>query len=209
MDNRFVTNVAFALLIIFLFISAMKGTHINLSPSEMFNFADKAQKTESVNPEPVVVNEFESMPRPKKVEQHIDKATALSYAKTRALSGTEMLALTKVKKISEHLNKNKKIVIYVTKGSDRDIQAFIKEFSKTRTRLGSNSNYVFIPLETLWDLNQDDSTVKNSHDRVIYNLKRDCGLFCVLDTGAEQMLRLKGSNVNKKSAEIIDVILKN
>lgn len=209
MDNKFVTNIAFIILIVFLFISAIKGSHADLSPFGMFNYSpDKAEKIESVTTEPAVVNEFESMPRPKKVEQKIDKATAMSYTKTRALSGTEMLALTKINKINEHLNKNKKIVIYVNKGSDRDIQAFIKEFSKTRTRLNSNSSYVFIPLETLWDLNNEDYTLRNSHDRVIYNLKKDCGLFCVLDTGAEQMLRMKGSNVNKKSAEIIDVILK-
>ena len=129
----------------------------------------------------------------------------MKYIKVRPLNGTEMLALTKVKKISEHMNKNRKVIIYVNRGAEKDVQAFIKEFSKSREKYRNNPDFVFIPLETLWDLNEDD--IRNSHDRVVYNLKEDCGLFCILDLKGEKLIRLKGSAVSKKSAEIIGVIL--
>lgn len=228
-NNTTFTNIAFILLIVFLLIAALKTNDKALDIESLLGWKQETDSTvlnkkmdlpalsnikstyetpteeESTRDPNIVLKDFDSIKTAKQVKKSIDKSTAMNYTTTRSLSGTEMLALTKVKKIAEHLNQNKKVVIYVNKGSDSEIQAFIKEFSKSREKYRTNSKLVFIPLETLWDLNDD--TIKNTHDRVIYNLKKDCGLFCILDIRGEKMIRLKGTTVSKKGAEIVDVIL--
>lgn len=210
-NNKTGTNIAFIILILLLFSAALKAQKTPSDYTGMLKLADmpgvdynKKLSNEDDQPQ-IILRDFDTIRPAKPVKKSIDRSTAMQYIKVRPLSGTEMLALTKVKKISEHLNKNKKIIIYVNRGSEKEVQAFIKEFSKSRTKYSSNPNYVFIPLETLWDLNDD--TIHNTHDRVVYNLKQDCGLFCILDLKGEKMIRLRGSDVSKKSAEIIGVIL--
>ena len=169
------------------------------------NYGSLSEETEE-SENTIVLRDFDEIQQPRKISQTIDKSTASKYVKTRPLSGTEILELGKIHKIGKYLNDNKKIVIYVNKGSDRDVQAFITEFAKVRSELNGNFNYVFYPLDTMWDLN--DMTAKNSHDRVINNFKKDCGLICIIDTGSRNMTRMKGYDVNKKSAQIMGVMLK-
>lgn len=205
MNSKIVTtNIAFIILICLLLLSAVKAqkTPLNLFDSLSDIQASKAVEEETTG---IILKDFDEIRQPEKVNKTIDRATAMNYVQSRPLNGTEMLALTKVKKISPYLNKNKKVVIYVNKGSDKNIQAFMDEFAKSRVKYSSNPNYVFIPLETLWDLNEED--IRNTHDRVVYNLKQDCGLFCILDLQSEKLIKLKGSQVSKKSAEIVGVIL--
>ena len=213
MDNRKSTNIAFIILILLLFVAALK---VQKTPTALQNVVGLGQNMPQIpgmnsnqvekDAEPqIILRDFDTIQQPKRVKRSIDRATAMKYIKVRPLNGTEMLALTKVKKISEHMNKNRKVIIYVNRGAEKDVQAFIKEFSKSREKYRNNPDFVFIPLETLWDLNEDD--IRNSHDRVVYNLKEDCGLFCILDLKGEKLIRLKGSAVSKKSAEIVGVIL--
>ena len=213
MDNRKSTNIAFIILILLLFVAALKAQKTPTALQDVVGLGQNMPQMPGMNYKPVekdaepqiILRDFDTIQQPKRVKRTIDRATAMKYIKVRPLNGTEMLALTKVKKISEHMNKNRKVIIYVDRGSEREIQAFIKEFSKSREKYRYNPNFVFIPLETLWDL--DDDTIRNTHDRVVYNLKQDCGLFCILDLKGERLIRLKGSAVSKKSAEIIGVIL--
>lgn len=212
MDNKKSTNIAFIILILLLLISALKTqkSSLNLAEAIKGNIPELSgieygSSSAKDNAPQVVLKDFDTVPPPRKINRSIDRATAMKYIQTRSLNGTEMLALTKIPKINPHLNKNKKIVIYINKGSERDVQAFIKEFKKSREKYSSNPNFVFIPLETLWDLKEDN--IKNSHDRVVYNLKQDCGRFCILDLRGEKLIRLKGSHVSKKSAEIVGVVL--
>ena len=213
MNNRTSTNIAFIILILLLFVAALK---VQKTPTALQNVVGLGQNMLQIpgmnsnqvekDAEPqIILRDFDTIQQPKRVKRSIDRATAMKYIKVRPLNGTEMLALTKVKKISEHMNKNRKVIIYVNRGAEKDVQAFIKEFSKSREKYRNNPDFVFIPLETLWDLNEDD--IRNSHDRVVYNLKEDCGLFCILDLKGEKLIRLKGSAVSKKSAEIVGVIL--
>ncbi len=213
MNNRTSTNIAFIILILLLFVAALK---VQKTPTALQNVVGLGQNMPQIpgmnsnqvekDAEPqIILRDFDTIQQPKRVKRSIDRATAMKYIKVRPLNGTEMLALTKVKKISEHMNKNRKVIIYVNRGAEKDVQAFIKEFSKSREKYRNNPDFVFIPLETLWDLNEDD--IRNSHDRVVYNLKEDCGLFCILDLKGEKLIRLKGSAVSKKSAEIVGVIL--
>lgn len=206
------TNIAFIILIFLLIIAALKAQNTPTTLAGMFDFGGMSgisaseSKSKSDDDEPqVVLRDFSEIQQPKKVNRVIDKATAMSYMQVRSLNGTELLALSKVKKISPYLDRNKKVVIYINKGSEKHEQAFMKEFAKSRAKYSSNPNFVFIPLETLWDLNDDN--IKNTHDRVVYNLKQDCGQFCILDLSGEKLITLKGSQVSKKSAEIVGVIL--
>lgn len=215
MNNKVATNIAFIILLVFLFISGAKSMFAsgvlnseqiagidNMADLKDFaTFGEKSKKDENT----IVLRDFDEIKQTER-SQTIDRGTASSYVKTRPLSGTEILELGKIYKIGKYLNDNKKIVIYVNKGSDRDVQAFINEFAKVRTELSGNSYYVFYPLDTMWDLN--DMSAQNSHDRVINNFKKDCGLVCIIDTRARNMTRMKGYNVNKKSAQIMGVMLK-
>ncbi len=211
--NKFVTNLAFIILTIFLLVGAIKsqssspvgfGSFGNLkeftSPKE--KMVEPIEEEESVE----VVNEFAHMKDVKEEPRTIDRDTALDYVKIRPITGTEMLALARLRKIAPHLNKGKVIVVHIDQGSARDIRAFITEFAKTREHFANDSRFVFLPLAGLWEV--DESNIKNSNDRVMLNLKNDCGYFCVFDTEREKIIRMKGTNVNKKSAEIMDVILK-
>ncbi len=207
MANKFATNLAFIILICFLCVSAVK----NQPQEQGFGnftglFNNRAVETQEVE-EPEVVNEFEHMQDVKKVDKTIDISTAREYLKEIPLSGTQMLALTKVKKISPYLNTNKKIIIYVTNGQGSDVEAFLKEFANTRNHFASSSEVVFLPRESVWNIKEEN--IKNSHDRVVYNLQKDCGLFCVIVPNQEKIVRLKGSNVNKKTAQIMHVYLTN
>lgn len=210
-NNIFATNIAFIILISLLCVASLKGQNKTFEATKTLSFGgiNNFSKTETLSSKEVepqiVLRDFDTIQQPKKVKKTIDKATAMNYIKSRSLNGTEMLALGKIKKFSPYLNKNKKIVIYVNKGSQREIQAFIKEFSKTKEKLSNNPKFVFIPLENLWNIEEEN--IRNSHDRVVYNLKQDCGLFCVIDLGAGKLIRMKGSGVSKKSAEIMGVIL--
>lgn len=205
MNNKTTTNIAFILLICLLFLGALKSQKTPLNPfSGMPNVPSAESSVEEESPQ-VVLKDFDEVVQHKEVDKTIDRATAMNYIQTRPINGTEMLAMTKVKKINPYLNKDKKIIVYVTKGSEREVKAFMAEFSKSRSKYSSNPNYVFIPLETLWELKEID--IKNTHDRVVYNLQQDCGLFCILDLRGEKLIKLKGSQVSKKSAEIVDVIL--
>lgn len=209
MNNKTNTNIAFILLILFLFIGALKQQPDVIS--SFFNMGDlsgvleREQIETKVEEEPVVVNEFEHMKDVKRKDDSIDINTAKSYIKEIPLSGTQMLALTKVKKISPYLNTNKKIVIYVTNGQGDDVEAFLKEFSKTRNHFANSADVVFLPQESVWSLTEEN--IKNSHDRAIYNVQKDCGLFCVIIPQQEKMVRLKGANVNKKTAQIMHVYM--
>lgn len=204
MNNKTTINIAFIILISLLFVSALKSQK---TPVNIFNDFPSipAATSEQNETSGVVLRDFDEIQQPEKINKSIDRATAMSYTQTRPLNGTEMIALTKIKKINPYLNKDKKIVIYVSRGSEKEVQAFMQEFAKSRAQYSSNPNYVFIPLETLWDLKEDN--IRNSHDRVIYNLQQDCGLFCILDLRGEKLIKLKGSQVSKKSAEIVGVIL--
>ncbi len=204
MNNRITTNIAFIILICLLLVGAIKAQK---TPVNIFNDLTNIPVTAGEQKEApgVVLKDFDEIQEPQSINKSIDRATAMKYIQIRSLNGTEMLALTKVKKINPHLNKDKKIVIYVSRGSEKEVQAFMKEFAKSRAQYSSNPNYVFIPLETLWDLKEDN--IRNTHDRVVYNLQQDCGLFCILDLRGEKLIKLKGSQVSKKSAEIVGVIL--
>jgi len=213
--NKLYTNIAFIILIVFLVVNASQSGIVNPlsslggdnlgSISDFGGFADGSYSKKKKSNKPVVMNEFENMKQPT-VNKTIDLSTAKTYVVDRPLSGTELLTLGKVTKIAPNLHKNKKIVIYVNKGSDRDIQAFLHEFAKTKSEFASNSSYVFLPVDTVWNIREED--IKNTNDRVIYNLKKDCGLFCVIDANRGNLIKMKGSNVNKKTAEIMHVILK-
>lgn len=209
MNNKAGTNIAFILLILFLFIGAIKKQPDIIS--SLFDFGEmsellKGEQTETkVEEEPVVVNEFEHMKDVKKTDTSIDINTARSYIKEIPLSGTQMLALAKVKKISPYLNTNKKVIIYVTNEHGSDVEAFLKEFAKTRNHFANSADVVFLPRESVWNLTEEN--IKNSHDRAVYNIQNDCGRFCVILPNQEKMVRLKGSNVNKKTAQIMHVYL--
>ena len=215
MNNRVATNAAFIILLVFLSISGFKSMLASgvfeqktsgagsFKDFGDFSYGKKKEKEENT----IVLRDFDEIQQQeKKVPQTIDRATASNYTKTRPLSGTEILELGKIYKIGKHLNTGKKIVIYVNKGSDRDVQAFITEFANVRSELKGNSKYIFYTLDSMWDLN--DTYSKNSHDRVINNFKKDCGFVCIIDTKALTMTRMKGYNVNKKSAQIMGVMLK-
>lgn len=208
MSNRTFTNFAFIVLLLLLLVSAVKHQPAGIGFGDFGGLSDilggQNGETEVVD-EPEVVNEFENMQDVKKVDRTIDISTAREYLKEIPLSGTQMLALTKVKKISPYLNTNKKLIIYVTSGHGDDVEAFLKEFSNTRNYFAGSSDVVFISRESLWTLKEEN--IKNSHDRAIYNLQKDCGLFCVIIPNQEKMVRLKGSNVNKKTAQIMHVYL--
>lgn len=216
MNNKVATNLAFIILLVFLSISGFKsllasGVFSNNAPSSFGNLTDFKDfapgKKKEAEENTIVLRDFDEIQQNERpTSQTIDRATASNYTKTRPLSGTEILELGKIHKIARHLNTDKKIVIYVNKGSDRDVQAFITEFAKVREEFKGNSRYVFYPLDSMWDLN--DTYAKNSHDRVIINFKKDCGLVCIIDTKALNMTRMKGYNVNKKSAQIMGVMLK-
>lgn len=221
-NNKNTTNAAFIILLVLLTVAAFKAQKTPFDLTQMFNApadfselsslesiaplqSEEKKRSKEADGEPhIVLKDFDTV-KPKKVNKTIDRTTALSYTKTRSLSGTEMLELAKVKRISEPMGQDKKIIIYVNKGSDSEIQAFIKEFSKTREKYRSRSNFAFVPLESAWDIN--DETIANTHDRVIHNLQQDCGLFCIIDTHSQKLIRLKGTTVSKKGAEIVDVIL--
>ncbi len=210
--NKFVTNLAFIILIVFLLIGAIKSQQNSpvgfRSLGDLSNFmpAEKKEVVEVEEEHVEVVNEFEGMQDVAPTPRVIDKSTALSYVKIRPITGTEMLALARLRKIAPHLNKGKVIVLYINQGNSRDIRAFMSEFAKTREHFSNDSRFVFLPVIGLWEV--DENNIKNSNDRVMLNLKKDCGYFCVFDTEREKMIRMNGSNVNKKSAEIMDVILK-
>lgn len=208
MSKKIVTNVSFIILILLLLIvSAVKNQPADVGFGNfggLMDILNHSGQTEIVE-EAEVVNEFEHMQDVKKVDKTIDISTAREYLKEIPLSGTQMLALTKVKKISPYLNTNKKVIIYVTSGHGDDIESFLREFANTRNYFANSSDVVFIPRESIWTLKEEN--IKNSHDRVIYNLQKDCGLFCVIIPNQEKMVRLKGSNVNKKTAQIMHVYL--
>lgn len=209
MNNKMATNIAFVILILFLFVGALKNQPDIIKNT--FDFGDmpdllKHEQVETeVDEEPTVVNEFEHMKDVKKTDKAIDIATAKSYIKEVPLTGTQMLAMTKVKKISPYLNTNKKVVIYVTNDHSSDVEAFLKEFSKTRNHFANSSDVVFLPRESVWTLNEDN--IKNSHDRAVFNLQKECGLLCVIYPNQEKLVRMKGANVNKKTAQIMHVYL--
>ncbi len=206
MNNKTGTNIAFIILILFLLIGACKQ-----QPDVFSSFSDLGQMIKydgedlKVEEEPVVVNEFENMKDVKKPDTSIDINTARTYIKEVPISGTQMLALNKVKKISPYLNTNKKVIIYVTSEHGDDVEAFLKEFSKTRKHFANSSDVVFIPRESVWSLKEEN--IKNSYDRAVFNLQKECGLFCVILPEQEKLVRLKGSNVNKKTAQIMHVYL--
>lgn len=210
MSNKFMTNLAFVILILLLLVSAVKNQPEGQGFGDFSEFANilngQTAGIENVE-DPEVVNEFENMQDMSKAakDRTIDISTAREYLKEVPLSGTQMLELAKVKKISPYLNTNKKIVIYVTNGHGEDVESFLKEFANTRNHFAGESNVVFIPRESVWTLTEEN--IKNSHDRVIYNLQKDCGLFCVIVPNQEKIVRLKGSNVNKKTAQIMHVYL--
>ncbi|MCM1010047.1 MAG: hypothetical protein NC390_04095 [Fusobacterium sp.] len=192
------------MLILFLLIGAFRQQPDIMN--SFLRFADSDNKIEEkVQEEPVVVNEFEHLKDVKKTETPIDINTARSYIKEVPISGTQMLALTKVKKISPYLNTNKKVIVYVTSEHGSDVEAFLKEFSKTRTHFANSPDVVFLPRESVWNLTEEN--IKNSHDRAVFNLQKDCGLFCVIIPNQEKLVRMKGSNVNKKTAQIMHVYL--
>ena len=121
MNDKTGTNIAFILLILFLFIGAVKkqpdifNSFMNIDGLGGLTEMVGKQEDEKIEEEPVVVNEFEHMKDVKKPDTSIDINTAKSYIKEIPLSGTQMLALTKVKKISPYLNSNKKVIIYRAK----------------------------------------------------------------------------------------------
>lgn len=201
------TNIAFIILIVFLTIAASKNMNgFNMAG---FNFADLPSSfgnnttEEVVDNGPKVMNEFENM-RDVKTNKKIDLQTAKKYVDYRSLNGTEILEIQKVASLNKHYNGNKKIVIYTTNSNNPDMQRFLSEFAKTRKNFGSKKEFVFVSHESAWP---GLSKVENSHDRVILNLKNDCKNFCIIDSAKNEFIKLKGSNANKKSAEIIDVIL--
>ncbi len=212
MNNKVITNIAFILLIILLLISTIKrnenmATNTDLAANKLEIYEQLFKSSAKTDENEIVLSDFPTNDTPQKTQKTtIDYSTAMKYIKTRQLNGTEILELGKEQKLSTHLSKKKKIVIYTNNAKDSDTQAFLDEFAKTRKHFAQNSQYVFIPMGNLWNITEDE--IKNSHDRVIYQLKKDCGLFCIINATNTQLLKLKGSNVNKKSAEIIDVILK-
>ncbi len=201
MDKRIAGNIGFIILIAFLAINAFKAQQGGFSLPE-FGKMDSYKEQKA---EPVVMNEFENLKDVKRTDNAIDINTARDYLKEIQLSGTQMLELNKVKKISPYLNTNKKVVIYVTNEQGSDVEAFLKEFANTRNHFANSSDVVFLPLENVWNISEEN--IKNSHDRVIYNLQKECGLFCVIMPGQEKLVRLKGANVNKKTAQIMHVYL--
>lgn len=207
MKDKALTNIAFVILMLFLLVSALKHKTVGFDSfgefDEIFNLGNLEQETEKESE--AVVNEFEHMKDIKRKESLIDINTARTYLKELPISGTEMLALTKIKKISPYLNTNKKIVIYVTNQNGSDVEAFLKEFAKTRNHFAKSSEVVFLPRESVWNMTKEN--IKNSHDRAVYNLQKDCGLFCVIIPNQEKLIRLKGENVNKKTAQIMHVYL--
>jgi len=209
MDKKTSTNIAFIILILLLVYGASDAKKTPIQLSKLFDFPAIENKisSEDKQEERVVLKDFEQVPQPRRnVDKSIDINTAINYIETRFLNGTEVLELSKIENLSPYLNK-KVIIIYVSKSSDQDVRAFIKDFVKMREKYKANPNLVFIPLETLWDL-QDDS-INNTHDRVINKLKKDCGLFCVLEVGRlNTMITLKGKSVGKKSSGIVEAVLK-
>ena len=213
MNNKQITNIAFILLLTLLTISAIKNAATTnvlqlLTPNFNQNLNADLFNHETEKPE-IVLKDFEDIPEltpTPKVNQAIDHATAINYIKTRQLNGTEILELGKIEKIAPHLSQKKKIVIYTSKNTNKDTEAFLEEFAKTRANMAQHSSFYFIPMESILNITEDEIT--NSHERVIYQLKKDCGLFCIINASTAQLTKMKGSNLNKKSAQIIDVILK-
>ena len=209
-DNSLLNNIIFVILIVLLMLGAYKSTpdlfsmNTTLSSNKKQSLKElpKIQEKEKFQ-ETNVFNEVQK----EHVRKKIDYGTAMEYFNRRQLSGTEIMELGKRPTTSDYFvrNSSKKIVFYPTTGSSSDMQNFMREFTKLRTSLKDKTNLVFIPIETGFGLSEKQ--IKNSADRVFYNLKKECGKFCVIDVPAQSIIMLKSPQIGAKTFEIAEILV--
>lgn len=208
-NNPFLNNIIFVILIGLLILGAYKSNPSIFSPSSI-KAEIKQQKTEMPKvkqknniPETSVFDKVQE----ERVRQKIDYGTAMEYFNSRSLSGTEMLEFEKKSTTAAYFtrNSNKKLIFYPTTGSSEDTQNFMRDFTKFRTSMKDKPNLVFIPIETGFGISEKQ--IKNSSDRIIYNLRKECGKFCVIDVSAQRITTLKSPQIGAKTFEIVEALI--
>ena len=205
MNTRKILNVGFLLLIMFLYIGARNERLALPKDAKAWDFSSYSKMFESKENYPKTKS-FDEIPKSTQpADRTISLSTAQKYVTQRPLNGTELLELDKLPTFNGTFNRGKKVIVYPKSANSEDFKGFVQVFAKTKAKYTNNAKYKFVTRESLWNI--DENSIKNSHDRVIYQLKKDCGLFCIFDSNSKTLIRLNGSNVNRKGAEIMDVIL--
>ena len=209
-NKTLVNNIFFVVLIVLLAFGAVKSANLeNISPEELISnskLSNMFSKEEPVQEEIQRPNIFDEV-QPERVRQKIDYATASEFIDRRTLSGTEVMELAKRRATAEYFkrNGNKILIFYPTTGSEAMLKAFMRDFTKLRNEQKHNSKLVFIPIET--SLNISEKSIKNSSDRVFYNIKKDCNKFCIINVPAKSLTTLKSPEFGSKTFEVVEAIV--
>ena len=207
--NPFLNNIIFVILIALLIAGAWKNDSELFSPNRYILNGTQKEKLPETNVNEKIYPETNIFDRVQgeHVRQKIDFGTAMEYFNSRQLSGTEIIELGKRSTTADYFvrNSNKKLIFYPTTGSNPDIQSFMREFTRLRTSLKNKSNLIFIPVETGFGISEKQ--IKNTSDRVFYNLKKECGKFCVIDAPAQNITSLKSPQIGAKTFEIVEALI--
>ncbi len=163
------------------------------------------QQTETEEDFSTKINTVE--PPVQTVPQTYDKisfSTAVSFFNTRELSKTENIVLTESKNFGKYFERgsNTKIVLYtnLNKQFYNGLQAKMKDY-------GKETNIKFINKHEIFPI-KSEAAVKTTNDRVLFHIYKECINLCIMDIPNRKLYILKGTEVNKKTATILDVVLK-
>lgn len=201
-------NIIFIVLIALLLAGACKNGLPDFSGGNFVSPSENSNKMQNINNKP----EFEEPSifdtvQGERVREKINYSTAMEFFNQRQLSGTEILELGKRSSTSQYFvrNSNKKLIFYPTTGTDRDMQSFMRDFTRLRSNLKHRADIVFIPIET--GLPMHEKQIKNSSDRVFYNLKKDCGKFCIINVPSRNITSLNSPQIGAKTFEVIEAVI--
>lgn len=207
--NAFLNNIIFALLLIFLLIGAFKNGIGDFSPESILSRLQGQKEAPTWNNEDVFTDEksiFDTV-QGERVRHKISYATAVQFIHQRPLTGTEIQEFGKRQPTSEYFVRNgsKKLIFYPTTGTDEISQQFMRDFTKLRTSLRHRKDLIFIPVETAFI--SSERQIRNSSDRVFYNVKRECGKFCIIDVASYTITSLESPGIGVKTFEVVEAVV--
>ena len=207
--NTFLNNIIFVVLIVFLTIGAIKNFDGEFSRDTVMNVMlgqkqNQPQANENVFEEE---NNIFNTVQEERVRHKIDYSTAQQFLNQRSLTGTEIQELENHQSISSYFvrNSSKKLIFYPTTGTDEISQQFMRDFTKLRTSLKYRNDLIFIPVET--GLISNTAQMKNSSDRVLYNLRKECGKFCIINVSTNTITSLKSPAIGMKTFEVVEAVI--
>lgn len=207
--NSFVNNIIFALLLVFLIVGAVRNFSGGFSMDAILSRLMGQKETTTWNSDEVYTDPrsiFDTV-QGERVRHKISYATAMQFIHKRSLTGTEIQELGKRQPTSEYFVRNgsKKLIFYPTTGTDEVSQQFMRDFTRLRTSLRHRKDLIFIPVETAFI--SSERQIKTSSDRVFYNVKRECGKFCIIDVSSYTITSLDSPGIGVKTYEVIEAVV--